>query len=689
MLDPAIPGLLRPSEHLLDPTIPGRLRAAEQLLEQMRPLLGLHAELPVVIDKVIPDGLVISANLSSIDGPVTLWGDVTFDGGGSATFSGDVTFDGPTVTLASSTFDVAGGTTSVTGGSLALTNVTQTASGGSQALSNVTATSTGGSTSFGSQTVTFGGNGTSGPALNITAQSDPSSPSNGDLWADSSGYLHWWRGGGGYVLPLIPAGALGTPGYVLKWVTATTPGDSTATDDGSCFKVTKQFQTSKGTKAPGATENNLDPGDVVMLMLAPPADSELTGLQGGTPGRLQFLFNVGPGLQTLTHQDVRSTPGNQFVCPDPDGYVLPVGAGVPAQYDPDGGGYYRVMGGLSGPAGTQNRVLRYTGSGGMVVGDSTAEDDGTTFSLLKRLLLTAPATLTPAASQNDYDVGDYSYVILAPTANISITGLANGAKGRAAVLANYSSKTITLPDFDAGSAANNQFDNPGGMDLVLRPFQLALVIHNGNTWQVHTDLCPLTAKGDLYAYDGSKPVALAAGTDGHLLQADSGAAEGLSWLDPTTLTGSSLPGASGPLAFGAAPTLTGVPQWFVWSVSHTDLQAASTNNKAVLFTLPAGACIHEGYLNHRTQFAGTGITNYVMSLGNSVSSIFWITTRQVSVAVNDNGTLGGPFSTQGTAIPSYTGTTDLYVWATSTGANLDQSTAGVLRVALLLSQTVP
>lgn len=687
MLDPAIPGLLRPSEHLLDPTIPGRLRAAEQLLEQLRPLLGLHAELPVVLDKVYPDGLVISANLSSIDGPVTFWGDVTYDSGGSATFSGDVTFSGDTVTLASSTFDVTGGTTSVTGGSLALTNVTQTVSGGSQALSNVTATSTGGSTSFGSQTVTFGGNGTSGPALNITAQSDPSSPSNGDLWADSSGYLHWWRGGGGYVLPLIPAGALGTPGYVLKWVTATTPGDSTATDDGSCFKVTKQFQTSAAVKNPGGTENDYPVGDLVNPILAPPADSTITGITGGTSGRVLHLVNAGPGQVTLTHQDVGSTPGNQFTCPDADGYVLPVGAGVPVQYDATNA-YWRVLGGLSGPAGTTNRVLRYTGTSGMVVGDSTAEDDGTTFSLLKRLLLTAPATLTPAASQNDYDVGDYSYVILAPTANISITGLANGAKGRAAVLANYSSKTITLPDTDAGSAANNQFDNPGGMDLVLRPFQLALVIHNGNTWQVHTDLCPLTAKGDLYAYDGSKPVALAAGTDGHLLQADSGAAEGVSWVDPATLT-ATLPGASGPLALGAAPTLTGVPQWYVWSVSHADLQAASTNNKVVLFTLPAGACVHEGYLNHRTQFAGTGITNYVMSLGNSVSSTFWITTRQVSVAVNDSGTLGGPFSTQGTAIPSYGTTTDLYVWATSTGANLNQSTAGVLRVALLLSQTVP
>lgn len=58
-----------------------------------------------------------------------------------------------------------------------------------------------------------------------------------------------------------------------------------------------------------------------------------------------------------------------------------------------------------------------------------------------------------------------------------------------------------------------------------------------------------------------------------------------------------------------------LPFWRKWTVGHADLQTAATTNNIELFQLPAGGVLHALKLKHSEAFAGTGITDYKVSLG--------------------------------------------------------------------------
>jgi hypothetical protein len=96
------------------------------------------------------------------------------------------------------------------------------------------------------------------------------------------------------------------------------------------------------------------------------------------------------------------------------------------------------------------------------------------------------------------------------------------------------------------------------------------------------------------------------------------------------------------------------PTWTKYTVGHAALQAAATSNNITLFTLPAAGIIHEVKVKHSTAFSGGAIASYTVKVGIT-------------------GTLG-----------KYLAAFD-EIEAVSTGANLDQSTAGSVDIWVLTS----
>ncbi len=126
---------------------------------------------------------------------------------------------------------------------------------------------------------------------------------------------------------------------------------------------------------------------------------------------------------------------------------------------------------------------------------------------------------------------------------------------------------------------------------------------------------------------------------------------------------------------------TANPIWTKYTVSHTAFQTAATTNDIALFTLPIKGMIQQVVIKQSTQFAGTGITGYTVSVGIASNFIKYTAAYNVAQAVSDTARS----ITQSNDIESFTGTTSIRIQAVSTGANLSQSTAGSVDVWVMTS----
>lgn len=131
-------------------------------------------------------------------------------------------------------------------------------------------------------------------------------------------------------------------------------------------------------------------------------------------------------------------------------------------------------------------------------------------------------------------------------------------------------------------------------------------------------------------------------------------------------------------------TLASISTWTKYTVSHTTLQAAALTNDAELFSLAAQGVIEKVIVKHTTAFAGTGITAYSISVGVTGELDKYAIDFDVFQAVADttfdtNNSLG---------MENFGSATSIRIAAESTGANLDQSTAGSVDIYVLAS-TLP
>lgn len=148
---------------------------------------------------------------------------------------------------------------------------------------------------------------------------------------------------------------------------------------------------------------------------------------------------------------------------------------------------------------------------------------------------------------------------------------------------------------------------------------------------------------------------------------------------PGNSSGLSATGSSGtnPAAIG------NVPQWVKVgaALGFGAFSTAGTSNAITLFTLPAGGVIHATKIKASTAFGGGAISAYTLSIGPSGNATKYASAFDVFQAVSNtafqlSSVTGSENNGAGTIIQ---------VTATSTTANLNAATAGVVDVFALLS----
>lgn len=90
-----------------------------------------------------------------------------------------------------------------------------------------------------------------------------------------------------------------------------------------------------------------------------------------------------------------------------------------------------------------------------------------------------PTAISLAANQNNYDFGNYEFVVFAPTAARTITGFANGTNGGVLYIRNRNSGafSITLSHNSASSNVGNRIFTQTGADFTLVHRNSALFLY--------------------------------------------------------------------------------------------------------------------------------------------------------------------------------------------------------------------
>lgn len=123
-----------------------------------------------------------------------------------------------------------------------------------------------------------------------------------------------------------------------------------------------------------------------------------------------------------------------------------------------------------------------------------------------------------------------------------------------------------------------------------------------------------------------------------------------------------------------------VPRWEKFTVSHADFQTAGLTNDIQILLLPGAGVIERVVMKHSEAFAGTGITAYTISCGIVGNLTKYAGAFNVFQAIGD--TVFQLASNPGAETFNAAGVS-IRVEATSTDANLDQSTAGSLDIWVL------
>jgi len=120
-----------------------------------------------------------------------------------------------------------------------------------------------------------------------------------------------------------------------------------------------------------------------------------------------------------------------------------------------------------------------------------------------------------------------------------------------------------------------------------------------------------------------------------------------------------------------------VTNWNKYSITYTDLQAATATNFSEIFSSPAMGTIERVVMRQTAAFTGGGISAISVMLGTSA----------------DNDRIVMPYDAFNTStvediysifdVPAFDTATSIRVYATSTGANLDSLAAGILDVYVL------
>lgn len=156
--------------------------------------------------------------------------------------------------------------------------------------------------------------------------------------------------------------------------------------------------------------------------------------------------------------------------------------------------------------------------------------------------------------------------------------------------------------------------------------------------------------------------------------------------------GSMRPGmAKGPyvgtigIAGGTPTNPTAVPTWMRFTFTHLDLQAAALTNDFEIYSAPVRVNILGCIVKHTTQFVGTGITDYKVTVGLSGDLARYLSAFDVDTAPSNTKPAGYAEAYFGDQL-QFGGVTSVRVGGTSAGANLNQSTAGAATLWMLIAK---
>lgn len=192
-------------------------------------------------------------------------------------------------------------------------------------------------------------------------------------------------------------------------------------------------------------------------------------------------------------------------------------------------------GGLSG-SGTTNTVAKWTGVNAL--GDSTATDDGSAFSVNKQFVLSGIVQISlPSGIYDDFDIGDYTTIQIEgdPSAAIVIKGIAGGTLGREITFENIAGGTTIEFQYGNSGTPGNQMDTPGGSGIkLLGTYEAVTFQYYGGAWIVKSQAVPLIDK--LTSLTSFETLAMTDDSAGNILLTHDGG-----YLD---ITGSNITGNS-------------------------------------------------------------------------------------------------------------------------------------------------
>lgn len=118
--------------------------------------------------------------------------------------------------------------------------------------------------------------------------------------------------------------------------------------------------------------------------------------------------------------------------------------------------------------------------------------------------------------------------------------------------------------------------------------------------------------------------------------------------------------------------------WTKYTVTHDQLQAAGHTNSLLMFTVPPKGIVTDIIFKHSEAFAGSGITDYQMGVGDQSYQNRFVSMGPMTSAPSDNNYQQPGLV--GIGMGSFASPTDVYLFAQSFGAGLDQSTQGSVDV---------
>jgi hypothetical protein len=129
----------------------------------------------------------------------------------------------------------------------------------------------------------------------------------------------------------------------------------------------------------------------------------------------------------------------------------------------------------------------------------------------------------------------------------------------------------------------------------------------------------------------------------------------------------------------------GGPSWTKYTIGHAALQAAALTNNAAVLTLPIRGMVTGIMIKTSTAFVGTGITDYNLSVGIVGNESKYLPAYNALSAVS-----GGNYNVSSVAIggEDFAATEGIKLFATSVGANLNQSSAGSVDI-WVKTETLP